>query len=818
MLGPYQIEAEIGRGAMGAVYRAEHTRLKRKVALKILPIEYMVPDRVSRFHREMEAIGRLDHPNIVRATDAGDIAGFHYLAMELVTGADVGSVVSRVGRLDVGAACEVVRQTALGLQHISENKLVHRDVKPSNLFLASEGVVKILDLGIAMLRRNSDTSSATSIGAMMGTPDYIAPEQIEQAHDVDIRADIYSLGCTLFTLLAGNPPFTGPSFETHIAKILAHRDHVPPDLKTISHDIPDDLARTVARMMAKRPADRQQTPSEVATAMSTWADAPRLKNLALAAAGTRGTLDKFTVPVLHPSQCSDLSRPAAEPHRPRRAISAIVGAAGIAGIVWLALAVSRAWRNDLETASVDTRTALASHTESHSTEPEQRPANEPEESPNWSREQDSQPLRQVADNTERISQDSRRLADTSQEIRQDTKRIAETLEDLRDAFQAAARDADLIDKPRSAGQLYHNARVLERQGDYGAARDCYGQLFEMGVEYVDVHRNFQSTLKLREGIAGARRTYRQLPGDPHSPTRALALAMLEDQPERERRLQAIVDREPDFAPAVFELSRCSAEEAVGQQSLVHKNREKDLLETFLRLHEEGHLLRHFLDSSMAAEMVSDAERRLASLQALDAHVFEQPVRLTFNRQRRQWTVVFHLAETAREIFYRIDPADEFQSTGFIDHFDPKTGRQPPLTLASIPIQSACRTIEVKYLDIAGVERGPYKIPFDAETEILRDAIRKLGFVKQSWVNFGPGKEQDQLFFTVLARYHNFIREVRYAFDAATPTIVHELRDPDQPIDGTNYVTVPPETRFVVVQVTFVDGTQSEIVRYPRVVE
>jgi serine/threonine protein kinase len=210
VLGPYRIEAEIGHGAMGAVYRAEHTKLKRMIALKILPVEFMVPDRLARFHREMEAIGCLDHPNIVRATDAGEIDGFHYLAMELVTGSDLASLISRIGRIDVGSACEIIRQAALGLQCLHEHKLVHRDIKPSNLFLSTEGIIKLLDLGIAMLRKDTDETRATSMGAMMGTPDYIAPEQIEHARDVDIRADIYSLGCTLFTFLTGNPPFTGP--------------------------------------------------------------------------------------------------------------------------------------------------------------------------------------------------------------------------------------------------------------------------------------------------------------------------------------------------------------------------------------------------------------------------------------------------------------------------------------------------------------------------------------------------------------------------------------------------------------------------------
>ena len=280
-LGPYRLIKEIGRGAMGAVYEAEHTKLRRRVALKMLPIEFTaIPARLSRFQREMEAIGRLDHENIVRAHDAGEFNGTHYLAMELIEGHDVQALMNRVGRIDIGSACEIARQTALGLQHIAEHRLVHRDIKPSNLLINASGTIKILDLGIVRLRRDEKVdSSQTSIGSMIGTPDYMAPEQIESSGKVDIRADIYSLGCTLYTLLAGRPPFHGDEFDTQMSKLMAHVKQDPPALSEVAAHVPHGLAELVRRLMAKDAEDRIQDPGEVASSLAEWADSDSLKRL-----------------------------------------------------------------------------------------------------------------------------------------------------------------------------------------------------------------------------------------------------------------------------------------------------------------------------------------------------------------------------------------------------------------------------------------------------------------------------------------------------------------------------------------------------------
>ncbi len=268
-LREYRLLEKLGEGGMGTVYKAVHQRLQRQVAIKVLPPgRTNDPQAVARFEREMQAVGRLDHPNIVRATDAGEHNGVHFLVMEFVAGENLAQYLQRHGgRLPAAVACELARQAALGLQHVHDNRLVHRDVKPSNLMVTPAGVVKILDLGLAGLRPQQTQPAApalTSEGSLMGTMDYVAPEQLNDAHAVDIRADVYSLGCTLYHLLAGRVPFPAP---TAVQKMAAHQLTEPEPLSRVRPDLPPALVQVVARMMAKKPEQRFATPLAVAQAL-----------------------------------------------------------------------------------------------------------------------------------------------------------------------------------------------------------------------------------------------------------------------------------------------------------------------------------------------------------------------------------------------------------------------------------------------------------------------------------------------------------------------------------------------------------------------
>jgi len=268
-LGQYQLLERLGRGGMGTVYKALHTKLRREVALKILPPERMDDaGSATRFLREMEAVGELDHPNIIRATDAAEVEGIHFLVMELVQGIDLHKLVGTCGPLATADACELIRQTAIGLQHAHEHGMVHRDIKPSNLILTSEGMVKVLDLGLARLRSSpAESQGLTESGQMMGTLDYMAPEQADDAHTVDIRGDIYSLGCTLYKLLTGHAPFSGSEYDRPIRKMMAHAQKSPPPVRQDRSDVPEGLQKAIDRLLAKDPADRYATPGAMADAL-----------------------------------------------------------------------------------------------------------------------------------------------------------------------------------------------------------------------------------------------------------------------------------------------------------------------------------------------------------------------------------------------------------------------------------------------------------------------------------------------------------------------------------------------------------------------
>jgi eukaryotic-like serine/threonine-protein kinase len=275
-LGPYVLLERLGQGGMGQVFKARHGLMDRFVALKVIRDERVNhPETLGRFRREMQAAAKLAHPNVVIAHDAALVGDVYFLAMEYVEGADLAQLLKQRGRLSPAQACEYVRQAALGLQHAHERGLVHRDVKPSNLIVASQGdVVKLLDLGMARLRWHLDqdatTSGLTHEGSVMGTPDYMAPEQAADSRTADIRADIYSLGCTLYHLLTGQPPFPGGSLTE---KLLKHQQKEPQSVESLQPETPPDIVRILQRMMAKRPQDRYKTPQEVADALGPFASA-----------------------------------------------------------------------------------------------------------------------------------------------------------------------------------------------------------------------------------------------------------------------------------------------------------------------------------------------------------------------------------------------------------------------------------------------------------------------------------------------------------------------------------------------------------------
>jgi serine/threonine-protein kinase len=279
--GPYRILDQIGRGGTGRVYRAEHCPTGRLVALKMLSGQLLKADRAREaFLREVRALTDLVHPNIVAAYDAGDVAGRFYIVLELVEGPNLDHLVRDEGPLAVARACDYVRQVALGLDYANNFGVVHRDIKPANLLVQrrgpgadSPGVVKISDFGLARLHHPGASRHGTNLAGentVMGTPDYVSPEQARCLDDADIRSDLYSLGCTFYYLLTGRVPFPG---GTTIDKLIRHNTDPAPAVTEICPDVGAPVARVVAKLLAKAAADRFQTPAQLAKALAPFAAA-----------------------------------------------------------------------------------------------------------------------------------------------------------------------------------------------------------------------------------------------------------------------------------------------------------------------------------------------------------------------------------------------------------------------------------------------------------------------------------------------------------------------------------------------------------------
>src|SRR6266545_2763577 len=310
VLGQYVLLERLGEGGMGQVFKARHRNLGRIVALKVIRKDYLNnPNALPRFRREIQAAAQLSHPNVVHAYDADQTGGTYFFAMEYVDGIDLSRLVKQSGPLPILQACDYIRQAALGLQHAHERGMIHRDIKPANLLVARLdpnvllsgssahlprpfpaayrwGLVKILDMGLARVLDREEGKAGTlltQIGTVMGTPDFIAPEQARNSHASDIRADLYSLGCTFYFLLCGRVPFPNAAVTE---KLLAHQLDEPEPVANVRRarlqqctpvpaaretrcllEVPPEIVAVLATLMAKAPEQRYQTPAELATAL-----------------------------------------------------------------------------------------------------------------------------------------------------------------------------------------------------------------------------------------------------------------------------------------------------------------------------------------------------------------------------------------------------------------------------------------------------------------------------------------------------------------------------------------------------------------------
>lgn len=326
-LGNYKLLDHLGTGGMSAVYLAEHIHMQRRVAIKVLP-KHRVNDSsyLARFYREARAVAALDHPNIVHAYDVDNEGDTHYLVMEFVQGLDLQQMVKRQGALGYEAAADYIRQAAEGLAHAHRMGLIHRDIKPANLLVDTEGTVKVLDLGLARFADDSQASLTIAHDEnVLGTADYLSPEQALNSHSVDSRADIYSLGCTFYYILTAHPPFPEGTLPQRLMK---HQTEEPASILKDRPDAPGELLAICSKMMAKAADKRYQTATEVSQALTEWLLArendPRAARLAAAQrktprpdlAANPGVAEPRTKPVAPAAPPSSLVDTASDLERP----------------------------------------------------------------------------------------------------------------------------------------------------------------------------------------------------------------------------------------------------------------------------------------------------------------------------------------------------------------------------------------------------------------------------------------------------------------------------------------------------------------------
>lgn len=776
-VGPYIVEREIGRGAMGTVYLAKHENLGRSVAVKILPPELAGnTDRLKRFQREMVAIGCLEHENIVLATDAGHADGFFYIAMQFIDGMDLDQILEKHNRLEVATACEIIRQAANGLQHIHEHKLVHRDIKASNIAITSDGTAKVLDLGIARLRRDeTDESSLTSDQATLGTPDYMAPEQIRGARDVDIRADIYSLGCTLYKLISGHAPFDGPDYETGAAKMVAHVSDDPRPLNELCPELDSNLSELVRRMMSKSPDDRPATPSLVADELAEWSDATGLRQLASGGASPQSPID---TPTSRPDSVG--SRKHTKPKLAKSTKGFVTKSRLATFTVLVSAMIAAAMLAPKLKGSADEQSNTTSA---------------------------------ILQSTESIAANTQNIADSNESIANNTQQMVESLDALRQQFQSLNSSA-AIDKPTTPADLYHNATIYAQKGNNLAARKSFLNYFQRDLGVVDPHLRFIGFLKLQEGLAGAREVYSSLPGNQSAVPRQFATAMLADPAERRAAMQSVVQMFPKFAPAYFELSKTFSGQS--GQSFADKKTELELLTAFIDLHEQGHLVRYYLDQNQALQSIESAQRRLDQLSANNS-TLKNPVSFTVAPlDGNNCLAVISVAEVCTEILYRLGESGDYQSTG-VNEFGPvnhQTGRKMPTPTVEFETQIPL-TIHVKYVDKNGKEQGPFSHAFDPNQSRLDLAIHALKSRPNGWVRL---HKDGSLYFDLLGHWRG-LSEVRYGVGEETPNLSREIPISDTDLDENSVkyggISVPPTTPYISVQVKFTDGTQSDVVKIKR---
>jgi tetratricopeptide (TPR) repeat protein len=420
----------------------------------------------------------------------------------------------------------------------------------------------------------------------------------------------------------------------------------------------------------------------------------------------------------------------------------------------------------------------------------------------------------------RVEETSRKTEQSTESIAKSTESIARSLETIREGYAHLNKTGGIIDIADRPEEMYHNARLYEQRGDYANARRSYNGIFAFRLDLLDPHLRYQSFLKIQEGRGGAREIYNALYSQDKRPIVDFARILLHDAPQRTEMLKSFLAANPDFAPGYYELSLDHSAERKGTQSLGDKQAELAALEKFKALHEEGKFLRYFLDQTLAAEWLDDADKTLKALAVVKQALSAVPVTLQAMRSNTDWTVILQFPEVPREIFYQIGGEGPYLPAGMTEVANPATGLKMPKTHLSLKPNTSRTAINIKYVDVGGETRGPYRLEFDPEKELIGTQKQTLSMTKNRWVSFRDYDGRRLLYFTHLVSTRCAIAKVDYGLDTQMtpnefPLTPCDPKDPYNVGDGTLYIEVPGNTEFASVRLTYKDGTQSETIRIDK---
>ncbi len=421
-----------------------------------------------------------------------------------------------------------------------------------------------------------------------------------------------------------------------------------------------------------------------------------------------------------------------------------------------------------------------------------------------------------------MQKDVEKIAVTTEKIDVKTDKILASVENMSESFSQLAKQGGVIANPETPEEHYHNARIHELGGDYGAARRSYLAFFNSDLDYLDPHLRFQDFLKLQEGRAGARESYQLIANQSKSMVPKYAMILLWDREQRISMLEQFMAANPDFAPGYYHWSLEYSQVRLGTQSLEDKRKEKEYLEKFQALNEEGKFLKWFIDKEMAAGWIADAEARLTLVnKTVASEVLENPVEMRWMHTNSGWMGSVIIAEPTLEIFWRKAGEGDFKSTGHTPMRHPTTGQPMPNMTITLPNNTPNTDIEVKYTNGSGVEMGPFTLPFNPGDSSMTESKYILEITKNSWVAFRDWDGKLLLYFSHLMTHRGILEKIEYGVNKDTPDTEFAFPAYDKPGNadiGTDvpiYTDIPMDSTYVTVQLTFKDGTKTEVVRFDR---